>query len=110
MWVKGDVTKCRKDDVCVIVVMQMCDHVWSLSKFHSSKQADDEMQCSRGETCPVTKVCVCVCLTGGPAGPGGPLLSWVQVQALGKAGQSTSFLWMTTAWWGWHKEKTKANK
>lgn len=33
-------------------------------------------------------------LTGGPAGPGGPLLSWVQVQALGMAGQSASFLWM----------------
>ena len=30
-------------------------------------------------------------LTGGPVGPGGPLLSWVQVQALGKAGQSSSF-------------------
>lgn len=60
---KSEVTKCRKNDVCVIVVMQMCDHVWSLSMFHSSKQADDEMQCSRGETCPVTKVCVCVCVS-----------------------------------------------
>lgn len=55
-------------------------------------------------------VCVCLWLTGGPAGPGGPLLSWVQVQALGKAGQSTSFLWMITAWWEWHHPKNKNNK
>lgn len=53
-------------------------------------------------------LCICVRLTGGPAGPGGPLLSWVQVQALGMAGQSASFLWMITAWWGWHEDnKTK---
>lgn len=32
-------------------------------------------------------------LTGGPGGPGSPLLSWVQVQALGMAGQSASTLW-----------------
>lgn len=32
-------------------------------------------------------------LTGGPGGPGRPLLSWVQVQDLGRAGQSASVLW-----------------
>ena len=54
--------------------------------------------------------CICVRLTGGPAGPGGPLLSWVQVQALGMAGQSASFLWMTTAWWGWHEDNKPMKK
>lgn len=46
-------------------------------------------------------------LTGGPAGPGGPLLSWVQVQALGMAGQSASFLWMIAA--RCMKDKIKQN-
>lgn len=32
-------------------------------------------------------------LTGGPEGPGGPLLSWEQVHAWGRAGQSRSTLY-----------------
>lgn len=44
-------------------------------------------------------------LTGTPGGPAGPLLSCVQVQALGKAGQSTSFLWMMKMPCKWQRKK-----
>lgn len=54
-----------------------------------------DVKANETAVCVFVRVCVTVVLTGGPAGPGGPLLSWVQVQDLGRAGQSASFLWTT---------------